>query len=146
MTTIRSTLAGLCLVAALVAGCSQSSTTTEETTDTATATTEVTETTEATTTEVTGATETTGAPDAEAATITIEGMSFGEPITVAPGAQITVKNQDSAEHSVTSRTEGQFDVHVDGGQQGTLTAPTEPGEYEFFCVYHPNMTGTLIVA
>jgi plastocyanin len=72
-------------------------------------------------------------------------MAFGDPITVAPGTQITVKNDDSAEHSVTSRTEGQFDVHVDGGQQKTLTAPSQPGEYAFYCVYHPSMKGTLIV-
>jgi plastocyanin len=72
-------------------------------------------------------------------------MSFGEPITVPPGAQITIKNDDSAEHSVTSDTAGKFDVHVDGGEQGTLTAPTEPGEYAFHCTYHPSMHGTLIV-
>ncbi|MGZ8747559.1 MAG: cupredoxin domain-containing protein, partial [Mycobacterium sp.] len=34
---------------------------------------------------------------------------------------------------------------VDGGEQGTLTAPAEPGEYAFYCVYHPSMKGTLIV-
>ena len=72
-------------------------------------------------------------------------MSFGDTVTVAPGTQITVRNDDSVEHSVTSRIEGVFDVHVDGGQQATLTAPTEPGEYAFYCVYHPSMTGTLIV-
>lgn len=83
--------------------------------------------------------------EASGPTITMANMSFGEPITVAPGATITVKNDDSAEHSVTSQTEGKFDVHVDAGEQGTLTAPTEPGEYAFYCVYHPNMKGTLIV-
>ena len=72
-------------------------------------------------------------------------MNFGEPVTVPAGAQITIKNDDSAEHSVTSQTAGQFDVHVDGNEQGTLTAPTEPGEYAFYCVYHPSMKGTLIV-
>ncbi len=47
-------------------------------------------------------------------------MSFGAPITVAPGAKITVKNDDSAGHSVTSLQEGAFDVRVDAGEQGTL--------------------------
>jgi plastocyanin len=75
----------------------------------------------------------------------IMGMSFGEPITVPPGAQITIKNDDSAEHSVTSDTAGKFDVDVDGNEQGTLTAPTEPGEYAYHCTYHPSMHGTLIV-
>jgi plastocyanin len=128
--------AAICLVATVATGCGGSSTSTEETgTGTATAT-----------ASPTGAEETTSAPaPAGAATIMIMDMSFGEPITVPPGAQITIKNDDSAEHSVTSDTAGKFDVHVDGGEQGTLTAPTEPGEYAFHCTYHPSMHGTLIV-
>lgn len=128
--------AAICLVATVATGCGGSSTSTEETgTGTATAT-----------ASPTGAEETTSAPaPAGAATIMIMDMSFGEPITVPPGAQITIKNDDSAEHSVTSDTAGKFDVHVDGGEQGTLTAPTEPGEYPFHCTYHPSMHGTLIV-
>ena len=131
--------ATLCL-ALTVAACGESSTTSQEQ-DTGTATT-----TGSPTTTAQAATTTAGAPEpAGAATITIVGMNFGEPVTVPAGAQITIKNDDSAEHSVTSQTAGQFDVHVDGNQQGTLTAPTEPGEYAFYCVYHPSMKGTLIV-
>jgi plastocyanin len=86
------------------------------------------------------------APTATAsAAITIEDMAFGAPLTVAPGTAINIVNNDTAEHSVTSETEGAFDVHVDGGKNKTLTAPTQPGEYPFYCVYHPNMKGTLIV-
>ena len=133
--------AALCLVAAVATACGESSTTTEER-DTGTATMTGSPTTTA---EAAGTTEATAPAPAGAATITIANMSFGEPITVPPGAQITIKNDDSAEHSVTSQTAGQFDVHVDGKQQGTLTAPTEPGEYAFYCVYHPSMKGTLIV-
>lgn len=84
-------------------------------------------------------------PAAAGATITIESMAFGEPLTVAPGAEITISNNDSAEHSVTSDTAGAFDVEVDGHEKKTLTAPTQPGEYPFHCKYHPNMKGTLIV-
>jgi plastocyanin len=141
--------ATVCLAAAVAACGSESSyTTTESDTGTATAT------SKATTTEATSApaeapspaSEATGAPAAPAgATITIANMSFGDPITVAPGAEVTVKNDDTAEHSVTSQTEGVFDEHVDGGEQDTWTAPTEPGEYAFYCTYHPSMKGTLIV-
>ncbi|MGA5465408.1 cupredoxin domain-containing protein [Mycobacterium sp. NPDC050041] len=91
------------------------------------------------------ATATTDASAGTAPTITISGMAFGEPITVPPGALISVANTDRAEHSVTSRTPDRFDVHVDGNEKATFTAPTEPGTYEFFCTYHPNMTGSLIV-
>jgi plastocyanin len=78
-------------------------------------------------------------------TLTIANMAYGKPLTVAPGTEITVVNNDTAEHSVTSQTEGAFDVHVDGGESKKLTAPTEPGQYQFHCVYHPTMKGTLIV-
>jgi plastocyanin len=128
--------AAMCLVAALATACGGSSNTTEERgTGTATLTASATGTAEATT----------GPAAAGAATITIASMSFGEPITVSPGAQVTIKNDDSAEHSVTSDTAGKFDVEVEGKEQGTLTAPTEPGEYAFHCKYHPSMHGTLTV-
>jgi plastocyanin len=120
------------VLAATVAACGGQSTTTGEDHGSGTAT-------------ATASPTATSAPAASGPTITIANMAFGDPITVAPGTQITVKNDDSAEHSVTSRTEGQFDVHVDGGQQKTLTAPSQPGEYAFYCVYHPSMKGTLIV-
>jgi plastocyanin len=126
----------MCLVAALATACGGSSNTTEERgTQTATLTASATGTAEATS----------GPAAAGAATITIASMSFGEPITVSPGAQVTIKNDDSAEHSVTSDTAGKFNVEVEGKEQGTLTAPTEPGEYAFHCTYHPSMHGTLTV-
>jgi len=124
--------AGMCLVAALATACGGSSNSTSESkSGTATAT---------------ANSEATSAPaSASAATITIADMNFGQPITVPPGAQITIKNNDSAEHSVTSDTAGKFDVEVDGKEQKTLTAPTEPGDYAFHCKYHPSMHGTLTV-
>jgi len=122
----------ICL-AATVAACGSESTYSTSEGDTGTAT-------------ATASPETTSAAAEPAGpTITMANMSFGDPITVAPGAKITVRNDDSAEHSVTSRAEGTFDVHVEAGEQGTLTAPSTPGEYAFYCVYHPSMTGTLIV-
>ena len=85
------------------------------------------------------------APAPGGPTITISGMAFGDPITVSPGATITIVNDDTAEHSVTSDPKGPFDTHIDGNAQKTFTAPTQPGEYPFVCVYHPSMKGTLIV-
>ena len=88
----------------------------------------------------------TGKPAApDGATITISGMAFGDPLTVSPGAQVAITNSDGVEHSVTSKTAGQFDTEVDGNEQKTFTAPTQPGEYPFYCKYHSNMKGTLIV-
>lgn len=85
------------------------------------------------------------ATDASAAKITIASHSFGEPITVPPGAQVSVTNNDSVEHSVTSDTAGAFDVDIAGNADGSFTAPNKPGSYPFHCTYHPSMHGTLIV-
>ena len=125
MKKIGTFLAAMAVVAALVTACGGSSSTTQAT-DIAMAS-------ENSPTDVAGP------------TITIADMAFGQPLTVAPGTQINIANNDSVEHSVTSQTAGAFDVHVDGGENKTLTAPSQPGEYPFYCVYHPNMKGTLIV-
>jgi len=125
--------AAMCLVAAFATACGGSNTSTYASnsgTETATA----------------SGSEATSAPaSASAATITISSMSFGDPITVSPGAQIAITNKDSVEHSVTSDAAGKFDVEVDGKEQKTLTAPTEPGDYAFHCKYHSSMHGTLTV-
>ena len=126
--------AAMCLVAALTTACGGSSNSTKAT-DTATATASPTATAE----------QTTAPAAASGPTITIANMNFGAPLTVSPGAQISIKNNDSAEHSVTSDTAGKFNVEVDGKEQGTLTAPMEPGDYAFHCTYHPSMHGMLTV-
>jgi plastocyanin len=78
-------------------------------------------------------------------TLTIADMAFGQPLTVAPGSKINLANKDTMEHSVTSDTAGAFDQDVDGNEEATMTAPSQPGEYPFHCSYHPNMKGTLVV-
>ena len=122
--------AAICLITAMATACGGSGTSSEQS-GTATAT--------------ASPAETSGPAAAAGSTITIASMKFGDTVTVSPGAQVTVKNDDTVEHSVTSDDKGKYDVHVDGGEQGTLTAPTEPGEYTFYCVYHPSMKSTLIV-
>lgn len=127
MKKIGTFLAAMAFVAALVTACGGSSSSVESTAAVA---------------------ETSSAPNPAAVAgpaITIASMAFGGPLTVGPGTQVNIVNDDSVEHSVTSQTAGAFDVHVDGGKNKTLTAPTEPGQYQFYCVYHPSMKGMLIV-
>jgi len=120
--------AALCLVAALATACGGSSTKgTASSTATATST------------------AATSPAAASAAKITINNFSFGDPLTVPPGAQISVTNTDPMEHSVTSDTKGVFDVDVEGGAEKTFNAPTQPGDYPFHCSYHPTMKGVLTV-
>ena len=83
---------------------------------------------------------------AGAASITIKDFGFGAPITVSPGAAVSVTNLDSAPHTVTADDGSAFDLDVKGGGgTGTFTAPTQPGTYTYHCTYHPNMHGTLPV-
>jgi plastocyanin len=78
--------------------------------------------------------------------ITISNFMYSVPAPVARGATVTVKNQDSQNHTLTSTMHGAFDVTVgaDGGT-ATFTAPTNPGRYPFGCTFHANMMGTLVV-
>ena len=95
MKKISMFLAAMGLIAVIVTACGGSSST-DETTENATSSAQATN---------------ENSPSATAgATITIANMAFGEPLTVAPGAEIDVVNNDSVEHSVTSDTAGAFDV------------------------------------
>jgi plastocyanin len=127
MKKIGTFLAAMAFVAALVTACGGSSSSVESTAAVA---------------------ETSSAPNPTAVagpTITIANMTFGRPLTVGPGTQVNIVNNDSVEHSVTSDTAGAFDQDVEGNEKATMTAPSKPGEYPFHCSYHPNMKGTLIV-
>lgn len=85
------------------------------------------------------------APAPADAEITIEGFAFGGTTVVAPGQSVVVENLDSAPHTVTAR-DGSFDTGtIDGGGSTTLTLPTEPGTYEFFCAIHPSMVASVTV-
>lgn len=83
---------------------------------------------------------------AEEAVVTITDFDYELPESVAPGATVTVVNEDSAPHTVTAVGEGGFDANAAAGQTVTFTAPEEPGEYEITCTYHPQMSGTLVVS
>ena len=79
-------------------------------------------------------------------TIVIKNFTY-EPatLTVAPGATITVINQDSAPHTLTAGDKSFDSGTIAGGQRGTVTAPTKPDSYSYICTIHQYMTGTLIV-
>jgi plastocyanin len=78
-------------------------------------------------------------------TISIADMKFSAPLTVAPGATVTVTNSDGAEHTVTADSGNAFNAEVGGKGTTTFTAPTQPGTYAYHCTYHSMMHGQLIV-
>jgi len=85
---------------------------------------------------------------AASAAVTIKDFAFNPAsLTVAPGAKITVTNQDSASHTLTSSSGGGFDTGtLATGKSATITAPVQPGSYPFVCRIHPSMKGTLVVS
>ena len=77
--------------------------------------------------------------------ITITNFAYQGPVSISPGATVTVKNEDSQAHTVTSDQAGLFDAVVPGGGNVVFTAPTTAGSYTYHCTYHSNMHGTLVV-
>jgi plastocyanin len=77
--------------------------------------------------------------------ITMAGFAFDpEAATIEAGAEISVANEDDATHNLTSDAFETGDIS--GGEEGSFTAPAEPGEFEIRCTIHPQMTGTVTVA
>ncbi len=73
-------------------------------------------------------------------------MSYTVPPSVSPGQQLTIVNNDSANHTVTADENNLFDIRVSGGGgSSSFTAPATPGSYPFHCKYHASMHGVLIV-
>jgi len=103
-----------------------------------------------------------GAAAAGGSTINIlEGSSIqGSPdydpdeLTASAGAEVTVVNQDTVLHSATSGTgpqdpesAQQFDTSlINAGESATLSlAQVTPGQYDYYCIVHPYMTGKIVV-
>ena len=75
-------------------------------------------------------------------------------LTVAAGSEVTVVNQDTLPHTVTSGTgptdpnsAQSFDTSlINGGESATLSlAQVAAGQYGYYCLVHPYMTGSLVV-
>lgn len=89
----------------------------------------------------------TGPASPAAARITIKNYTFKPAkLTVRPGAQITVVNQDSVAHTVTATGPKAFDTgDIGPGKTVTFTAPTKAGNYPYTCTIHPYMKASLSV-
>jgi plastocyanin len=91
----------------------------------------------------------TSAPAASNATIVIKNFAFHpSDLSVAPGAKVTVHNEDGVTHTVTAVAphQGAFNTgDISAGKTVTFTAPTAAGSYPYFCLIHQFMHGTLTV-
>jgi plastocyanin len=78
--------------------------------------------------------------------VVAKGTAFQNDLTVEPGEQFTLDNQDGATHTLTA-DDGSFDSgEVAGGTTSDpITPPQEKGTYKFHCEIHSSMHGTLTV-
>ena len=90
----------------------------------------------------------TPAAGGEAGEVAVDIRDFAynpDPVEVPVGGTVTWTNQDSAPHTATGQDR---DVLQSGTlNQGESYSQTfnEAGEYEYFCEFHPNMNGTVVV-
>ena len=79
------------------------------------------------------------------AVVVIMNFEFTGQLTVLPGETITVKNADTAPHTLTA-VDGSFTTKViQPGKSATIKAPKKVGAYAITCQIHPDMMGTLTV-
>ncbi len=78
--------------------------------------------------------------------IDIKNFMYVGNMSVKPGQQVMVTNDDPEAHTLTSDQTGMFAVTVQAGATATFDAPTKPGSYAYHCDFHSNMHGTLVVA
>ncbi|MGH9174200.1 MAG: cupredoxin domain-containing protein, partial [Vicinamibacterales bacterium] len=86
------------------------------------------------------------APAAQDVPVDIRDFAFSpNPVEIATGDTVTWTNQDEVPHTATAEDRGVL-------QSGTI-APgasfsqtfAQAGEFPYFCEFHPNMTGTIVV-
>jgi plastocyanin len=77
-----------------------------------------------------------------------------EELTASAGSEVSVVNQDTVPHTVTSGTGPQdpnsaqlFDTSlINGGESASLSlAQVTAGQYDYYCMVHPYMTGKISV-
>lgn len=77
--------------------------------------------------------------------VEIKDFKFGGTLTVKTGQEVTVKNADTAPHTVTDKAKAFDSGNIAGGGTGKFTAPDKAGSFSIICTYHPKMAGTLVV-
>jgi plastocyanin len=78
-------------------------------------------------------------------TIIIDKLKFGSlPQNVRSGDTIVWVNKDLFKHTATARDKS-FNLELPPGKSGR-TLIKDPGTIAFYCIYHPRMAGSLVVA
>jgi plastocyanin len=85
-------------------------------------------------------------PKGQTHAVTIQGMQFSPAaMQIKAGDTVIWTNADDRDHTVIA-TDGSFNSgNLPSGQSFQHQFPT-PGNFSYFCKYHPRMKGTIIVA
>lgn len=80
--------------------------------------------------------------------ITIDSLSFPAEVTIPAGQTVAWENEMLVNHQIVFETHDGQPVEMDsydvtGGR--IVEVPLEPGTWAYFCGFHPQMTGTLLV-
>jgi plastocyanin len=88
-----------------------------------------------------------GGAAVSAAKVAISNFKYVPPtITVKSGGTVTWTNRDSASHTATAKANSAFNTDtLKQGQSKTITF-SKPGTYRYTCLFHPFMSGTLVVS
>jgi len=83
--------------------------------------------------------------NAETITIDIKRFKFNAPtVQIAVGDTVVWVNQDGTRHTATAR-DGSFDTGaLSKGKSGKVTF-SQAGTFGYFCKFHPNMQGQIVV-
>lgn len=84
---------------------------------------------------------------AESAHVVIDNFTYSpREITVAPGSRVLWVNRDDVPHTVTSTAKPKaFNSGALDGEKSFAFTFQAPGTYDYFCAFHPHMTGKVIV-
>lgn len=97
----------------------------------------------------TGETAATGATGGDGGETTLQATNFAfSPATldVAAGDEITIENAATDTPHTFTVDGTDLDVELSPGDSTSATIDLDPGDYEFECRFHSQMTGTLTVA
>ena len=87
-----------------------------------------------------------GGGSAQGDSITIASFAFAPAdLEAAPGAEITVTNNDDAIHTLTAVDKSVDTGNLEKGKSATITAP-QSGELAYFCTIHEYMKGVIRVS
>jgi plastocyanin len=85
-----------------------------------------------------------GAP-AKVVQVTIDKAAFAQlKVTLTVGDTIEWINNDVVDHTATAKNKD-WDVNIPAGKKARLVLK-KAGTVDFYCRYHPNMSGQLVIA